>query len=106
MTFDELTPEEQSLIEREREKQKAKLAGKKLQIHILNTAVSYLGWLSDMKSGLTFSSFINEFGYELPSDLGVDVTAQNVHQWASELIAKSHVCVCNVPDIGFYYRQN
>lgn len=60
----ELTEEEVAHIKQRREKEEARKAVLKKRLDRIMVAHDYEKWLQDKGRGSTFSTFVNEFGYD------------------------------------------
>lgn len=60
----ELTPSEEKMILESRQKQKYFLKRKASALHLLKTAYEYETWLQEHGRGSSFTTFLDEFGYD------------------------------------------
>lgn len=65
-----LTEDERALILRRREKAEAEALALLAKLQVIETAAKYEAWLQSNKRGSSFSTFVNEFGYQ---EAGADV---------------------------------
>lgn len=66
MTEMELTDEEKQLILQRRAQKRKEEEDRQFQHNALKVASMWLDWSARDGSGLTFSTFVNDFGYEEP----------------------------------------
>jgi len=59
----DLTQQEIDLVLGYREKQKERARQRKNRVHLLNIAKAYEEWLQDNSRGSSFSTFMDEFGF-------------------------------------------
>lgn len=59
-----LTADERGIIERVRAQKAADEQRRKREKQVLRLTVKYIGWLEREGRGSTFSTFVNEFGYD------------------------------------------
>lgn len=64
MNNEDLTDEELSIVRRHREEKAARAASQALRLSALKLAAEYDEWLSTNGRGSSFSTFVDEFGYE------------------------------------------
>ncbi|NHR04396.1 hypothetical protein HA052_04220 [Chromobacterium haemolyticum] len=64
MEIESLTPEEIALIQKRRDEQAARDAARAFQRKAIATAHEFAKWSDEEGLGLTFSTFINTFGYQ------------------------------------------
>lgn len=60
----ELTTEEIALINDHRRHKAEAIARDKQTLHLLQTAASFLQWLQDNGRGPSFTTFLDEYGYQ------------------------------------------
>jgi len=66
----DLSPEEVAVIDNLRLDKAAKAAWKVRTATLLNVAAAFYAWMQETGSGVTYSTFCDDFGYEAPE--GVD----------------------------------
>lgn len=80
----ELTPEETEVILRMRRLKAEKLARATYKLHILKTAWEFETWLEENGVGESFSTFIDEFGYQPQGKESVSALYQDVIKLCAE----------------------
>ncbi|WP_042857996.1 hypothetical protein [Dickeya sp. NCPPB 3274] len=64
MNFDSLSPDEKNVILKIRKNKKEIEEQEAFQLKSIETALSFLIWSRETNEGITFSTFVNTFGYQ------------------------------------------
>lgn len=64
MDFSQLTPEEVALIQKGRDERAQRDAARAFKSKAITVAADFEKWSNETGEGLTFSTFINTFGYQ------------------------------------------
>lgn len=68
-----LTPAEKKVIDRMRAEEHARIMSKTYCLELLATALEYEKWLQKNGAGNSFSTFVDEFGYERTDQIRVKI---------------------------------